>query len=117
MGRINGVETPCDDIEWCVECDYYDNCLPNKGHHKSNFVYAVYGETYYDGYGSSPCIFGIFDTLDEAMKFKEEKIEYLWENEQKNYASECRTKEDIIVEISVFKLNEPHEINVGGYIE
>lgn len=84
---------------------------------KNNFVYAVYGETYYDGYGSSPCIFGIFDNLEEAVKFKEEKIEYLWENEQENYCSECRTKEDITVEISIFKLNEPHEINVGGYIE
>ena len=40
---------------------------------QSNSVYVVYGETYYESYGSRPAIFGVFDTLDEAMEFKEEK--------------------------------------------
>lgn len=113
MGRVRGVQVPCDAIDWCIECDFNGVCLPQK----SNLVYVVYGETYYQPFGSYPAIFGVFDTLDEAMKFREEKIEYMWQEERKNSFNKDITKEEIHVNVSVFTLNDPYVVNVGGYAE
>lgn len=113
MGRVEGKQIPCDAIDWCIECDFNEACL----HKKSNLVYVVYGETYYQPYGSYPAIFGVFDTLDEAMKFREEKIEYMWQEERKNSFNKYITKEEIHVNVSAFTLNDPHVVNVGGYAE
>lgn len=108
MGRVEGVEVLCGAIDWCVECDFYGMC-PYRG----RIVYLVYGETYYRPYGSSPAIFGIFDNLKDAVKFKEEKIEYLWEEERKTRFNKNITKEEIHVDINSFTLNDPRTIKIG----
>ena len=114
MDRVGGRQIPCDAIDWCVECDFNVACPYKK---RNDLVYIVYGETYYQPYGSYPAIFGVFDTLDEAMKFREEKVEYMWQEERKTSYNKDIAKEEIHVSVSAFTLNSPYVVNVGGYAE
>ena len=48
-----------------------------------NKKYLVYGDTWFEGYGSTITVFGVFDTLEQAKEAKKEKEEEYFEEELK----------------------------------
>lgn len=85
-----------------------------------NKKYLVYGNTWFEGYGANITVFGIFDTLEQAKKAKEEKEEEYFKKELKNPFSLIETKDDksgIKFDTHEIEVNKTMDLELGGYCE
>ena len=85
-----------------------------------NKKYLVYGDTWFEGYGSKITDFGIFDTLEQAKEAKKEKEEEYFKEELKNPYSCIESKNDkMMIEFNIHEIevNKLIDLELGGYCE
>lgn len=85
-----------------------------------NKKYLVYGDTWFEGYGATITVFGIFDTLEQAEKAKKNKEEEYFKEELKNPFSLIKSEDDkkmIEFNIHEIEVNEIIDFELGGYCE
>lgn len=76
-----------------------------------NKKYLVYGDTWFEGYGATITVFGIFDTLEQAEKAKKNKEEEYFKEELKNPFSLIKSEDDNVNE-RFKKLERSNQRNV-----
>ena len=85
-----------------------------------NKKYLVYGDTWFEGYGSKITVFGVFDTLEQAKEAKKEKEEEYFEEELKDPYSCIESENDkMMIEFNIHEIevNKLIDFELGGYCE
>lgn len=82
-----------------------------------NKIYVVYGETYYEGYGSYVGLFGVFSSKDLAEKAKQEKVKELFEKNKNDSWANVSSMDDIHVYIEEIEEDKMLDMVLGGYAE
>lgn len=80
-------------------------------------LYVVHGNTYYDGYGHTENIFGIYMKKDEAEAAKKVVTKQLYEKEKHNILSVVDDISDIEVEVVEIESDTAVDVTLGGYCE
>ena len=81
-------------------------------------IFVVYGDTYFDGYGSYINLFGVFEDEQTAMKVKEDMEEKYYKDSLKNDWMQGNVeKSDIKFKIQEIPVNKMCDIYLGGYAE
>ena len=80
-------------------------------------VYLVYGDVYFHLYGSSFRIFGIFTSLEQAKKVKQQKEKEYFEAIKDDEFSYVEKESDVCFDIMEVNLDVISEEYMGGYIE
>ena len=75
-------------------------------------VYAVYGDTYFEGYGAYINLFGVFSTPELAEMVKKQK-----ENENKKSYSLVESEQDVVFHVEEVSIDSKIDICLGGYAE
>lgn len=81
-------------------------------------MFVVYGDTYFDGYGSYINLFGIFDDEQAAMKAKEDMEEkYYKESLKDDWMQGDVKRSEVGFKILEVPINQIFDIYLGGYAE
>ena len=82
-------------------------------------VYLVYGDVYFEQYGSEFHLFGVFTSKEMAEKVKNQKEEkfYRKEMKEKSCYRNIDSREEVEFEIKEMQLDEICDLFVGGYVE
>ena len=82
-------------------------------------VYLVYGDTYFQDYGSEFHLFGVFTSKEIAEKVKNQKEEEFYRKEMKEKPCyrNIDSREEVEFEIKEMQLDEVCDLFVGGYVE
>lgn len=82
-------------------------------------VYLVYGDVYFEQYGSEFHLFGVFTSKEMAEKVKNQKEEkfYRKEMKEKQCYRNIDSREEVKFEIKEMQLDEICDLFVGGYVE
>lgn len=82
-------------------------------------VYLVYGDTYFDGYGSEFHLFGIFESREKAEEVKKQKEDEFFQQEMKKKSCyrNIDSREEVEFEIKEMQLDKICDLFVGGYVE
>lgn len=82
-------------------------------------VYLVYGDTYFDGYGSEFHLFGAFDSREKAEEVKKQEEDEFFQQEMKKKSCyrNIDSREEVAFEIKEMQLNKICDLFVGGYVE
>lgn len=83
-----------------------------------NSVYLVYGNTYFDEYGSSINCFGIFNTKEEALYVKKEKEDEYYQKDLDNEYSDTHiSRKAVNFNILELKPGSIVDVYLGGHTE
>ena len=83
-----------------------------------NTIYLVYGNTYFEEYGASINLFGVFRTEEEALYAKKEKEDEYYQKDLDNEYSDTHVSRKMInFNILELKLGNIVDIYLGGYAE
>lgn len=82
-------------------------------------VYLVYGDVYFEQYGSEFHLFGVFTSKEMAEKVKKQKEDEFYQQEmkKKSYYRNIDSREEVEFEIKEMQLDEICDLFVGGYVE
>lgn len=81
-------------------------------------VYLVYGDTYFDEYGSLINCFGIFDTKEEALYTKKEKEDEYYQKDLDNEYSDTHiSRKAVNFNILELKPGNIVDVYLGGHTE
>lgn len=82
-------------------------------------VYLVYGDTYFDGYGSEFHLFGVFDSREKAEEVKKCKEDEFYRREMKRKSGyrHIENRDEVEFEIKEMSVGKIDDIFVGGYVE
>lgn len=80
----------------------------------ANNVYLVWGDDYFDSYGSNVVVFGIFETYKQAEEVRNSIIDYYYTRHEGKYS---RSLIDENFRIDIIPLFEKTIIELGGYQE
>lgn len=114
-----------------VDCDgstiYYDEpeheyTLKDRAepemHESGKHIFVVYGDTYFDGYGSYINLFGVFEDEQMAMKAKEDMEEKYYKDSLKSdWLNGNVERSDVKFKIQEVPTNQMFDIYLGGYAE
>jgi hypothetical protein len=80
-------------------------------------LYLVHGNTYYESYGYSESVFGVFTEKDAAESARDLVIKELYEKEMKNAYTKVEDISDIGIEVLEIEADKITERCLGGYVE
>lgn len=82
-------------------------------------IFVVYGDTYFEGYGSYINLFGVFEDERTAMKVKEDMEEKYYKNSLYNnpWTRSDIERSQIEFKIQEVPINQMIDIYLGGYAE
>lgn len=82
-------------------------------------VYLVYGDTYFDGYGSEFHLFGVFDSREKAEEVKKQEEDKFYRQvmKRKPCYRNIRNRDEVKFEIQEMRLGKIDDLFIGGYIE
>ena len=81
-------------------------------------IFVVYGDTYFDGYGSYINLFGVFEDEQTAMKAKEDMEEKYYKDSLKNdWTRDDIERSQIEFKVQEIPINKVCNIYLGGYAE
>ena len=80
-------------------------------------VYLVYGNTYFDGYGTYIDAFGVFSTLEDAEKVKKQKEDEYFERESTAIYSYVEDRSEVEFQIMEIEVDKVIDCQLGGYAE
>jgi hypothetical protein len=82
-------------------------------------VYLVYGDVYFEQYGSEFHLFGVFTSKEMAEKTKKQKEDEFYQQEMKKKSGyrNIDSREEVEFEIKEMQLDEICDLFVGGYVE
>ncbi len=87
-------------------------------HESGKHIFVVYGDTYFEGYGSYINLFGVFEDEQTAMKAKEDMEEEYYRNSLKNdWMQGDVERSDVEFKILEIPINQMFDIFLGGYAE
>lgn len=84
---------------------------------RSNKLYLVYGNTYFDEYGACINVFGIFTSMELAEIAKKNAEDRYYEAERKTSWPSVSKREEVNFEIEEINVDEEIDIELGGYAE
>lgn len=82
-------------------------------------VYLVYGDVYFEQYGSEFHLFGVLTSKEMAEKIKKQKEDEFYQQEMKKKSGyrNIDSREEVEFEIKEMQLDEICDLFVGGYVE
>lgn len=81
-------------------------------------IFVVYGDTYFEGYGSYINLFGVFEDEQTAMKAKEDMEEKYYKDSFKSDSLNGDVeRSDVKFKIQEVPINQIFDIYLGGYAE
>lgn len=82
-------------------------------------VYLVYGDVYFEQYGSEFHLFGVFTSKEMAEKIKKQKEDEFYQQEMKKKSGyrNIDSREEVEFEIKEMQLDEICDLFVGGYVD
>lgn len=82
-------------------------------------VYLVYGDTYFEKYGSDFHLFGVFTSKQAAEEVKKQKEDEFYQQEMKKKSlyRNIDSREEVEFEIKEMQLDKICDLLVGGYVE
>lgn len=82
-------------------------------------VYLVYGDTYFEKYGSDFHLFGVFTSKQAAEEVKKQKEDEFYQQEMKKKTlyRNIDSREEVEFEIKEMQLDKICDLLVGGYVE
>ena len=82
-------------------------------------VYLVYGDAYFEQYGSEFHLFGVFTSKQMAEEVKKQKEDEFYQQEMKKKSGyrNIDSREEVEFEIEEMQLDEICDLFVGGYVE
>ena len=80
-------------------------------------VYLVYGNTYFDGYGTYINTFGVFSTLEDAEKVKKQKEDEYFERESTVIYPCVEDRSEVEFQIMEIEVDKVIDCQLGGYAE
>ena len=82
-------------------------------------VYLVYGDVYFEQYGSEFHLFGVFTSKERANEIKKQKEDEFYQQEMKKKSvyRNIDSREEIEFEIKEMQLDKICDLFVGGYFE
>lgn len=87
-------------------------------HEPGKHIFVVYGDTYFEGYGSYINLFGVFEDEQAAMKAKEGMEEKYYKDSLKSdWLNGDVEKSDVKFKIQEVSINQMFDIYLGGYAE
>ena len=87
-------------------------------HEPGKHIFVVYGDTYFDEYGSYINLFGAFEDEQAAMKVKEDMEEKYYKDSLKSdWLNGNVERSDVKFKIQEVLINQMFDIYLGGYAE
>lgn len=87
-------------------------------HEPGKHIFVVYGDTYFEEYGSCINLFGVFEDEQAAMKAKEGMEEKYYKDSLKSYWSNGDVeRSDVKFKIQEVPINQMFDMYLGGYAE
>lgn len=87
-------------------------------HEPGKHIFVVYGDTYFEGYGSYINLFGVFEDEQTAMKAKEDMEEKYYKDSLKSDSLNGDVeRSDVKFKIQEVPINQMFDIYLGGYTE
>ena len=87
-------------------------------HEPGKHIFVVYGDTYFEGYGSYINLFGVFEDESTAMKAKEDIEEKYYKDSLKSDSLNGDVeRSDVKFKIQEVPINQMFDIYLGGYAE
>lgn len=83
-------------------------------------LYVVYGDVWFEGYGSEIMLFGVFTSKKMAEKIKKQKEKEYFENEMSEHRKKytlVETPDDIKFEVKEIDSDKSFDECLGGYCE
>nr|DAV26199.1 MAG TPA: hypothetical protein [Caudoviricetes sp.] len=82
-------------------------------------VYLVYGDVYFEQYGSEFHLFGVFTSKERANEIKKQKEDEFYQQEMKKKSGyrNIDSREEIEFKIKEMQLDKICDLFVGGYVE
>lgn len=81
-------------------------------------LYVVYGDVWFEGYGSEIALFGVFTSKEKAIEAKETKEkEYFKKETTKNLFTLVEKPEDVVFNIAEIDSDKILNEHLGGYVE
>ena len=81
-------------------------------------IFVVYGDTYFEGYGSYINLFGVFEDEQTAMKAKEDMEEKYYKDSLKSvWSNGDIERSQIEFKVQEIPINKICDIYLGGYAE
>lgn len=82
-------------------------------------VYLVYGDVYFEQYGSEFHLFGVFNSKERANEIKKQKEDEFYQQEMKKKSRyrNIDSREEVEFEIKEMQLDKICDLLVGGYVE
>lgn len=82
-------------------------------------VYLVYGDVYFEQYGSEFHLFGVFTSKERAKEIKKQKEDEFYQQEMKKKSGyrNIDSREEIEFKIKEMQLDKICDLFVGGYVE
>lgn len=83
-------------------------------------LYVVYGDVWFEGYGSEIMLFGVFTSKKVAEKIKKQKEKEYFENEMSEHRKKftlVENPDDIKFEVKEIDSNKSLNEYLGGYTE
>lgn len=82
-------------------------------------VYLVYGDVYFEQYGSEFHLFGVFTSKERANEIKKQKEYEFYQQEMKKKSGyrNIDSREEIEFKIKEMQLDKICDLFVGGYVE
>lgn len=82
-------------------------------------VYLVYGDVYFEQYGSEFHLFGVFTSKQMAEKAKKQEEDKFFQQEMKKKLRyrNIDSREEVEFEIKEMQLDKICDLLVGGYVE
>lgn len=82
-------------------------------------VYLVYGDVYFEQYGSEFHLFGVFTSKERANEIKKQKEDEFFQQEMKKKSGyrNIDSREEVEFEIKEMQLDKICDLFVGGYVE
>lgn len=87
-------------------------------HEPGKHIFVVYGDTYFEWYGSYINLFGVFEDEQTAMKAKEDMEEKYYKDSLKSdWSNGDVERSDVKFKIQEVPINQMFDMYLGGYAE